>query len=300
MIVGSPIADGTLGRNAALPPEIESVPYDEVDTRSWEEFEEGLEKLRKTTRDARPPGDIRILFRGQEDACWPLTTTLERWSEGNAMSFHDYYEFIYSAKAEIESHTQNRWDLAEPPELRGLTGSYEPFARFTVEEFREWGQIWSYMVHLRHHGFPSPFLDWTRSHYVAAFFAFRRPTKNPVSILAYCESLNPVELPKGSSSGQPEIKVLPRQYFPTDRRHFLQRGEYTVCLQNIDQEWHIGQHEAVVGRSDPNTDVIWKFNLPASERRRVLRLLDTYNFNAFALFQSDESLMETLAFRESV
>src|SRR5579871_975887 len=32
---------------------------------------------------------------------------------------------------------------------------------------------YDYMAYLRHHGFPSPLLDWTRSPYVAAFFAFR-------------------------------------------------------------------------------------------------------------------------------
>ena len=45
-------------------------------------------------------------------------------------------------------------------------------------------------------------------------------------------------------------------------------------------------------------DVLWKFNIPWSERMRVLRLLDAYNLNAFSLFESEECLMETLAIRE--
>ena len=47
-----------------------------------------------------------------------------------------------------------------------------------------------------------------------------------------------------------------------------------------------------------SNDVIWKFNLPATERLKVLKLLDRSNINAFSLFQSEESLMETMAFRE--
>ena len=48
----------------------------------------------------------------------------------------------------------------------------------------------------------------------------------------------------------------------------------------------------------PNIDVIRKFNLPATERLKVLKLLDRSNINAVSLFQSEESLMETMAFRE--
>jgi hypothetical protein len=41
-----------------------------------------------------------------------------------------------------------------------------------------------------------------------------------------------------------------------------------------------------------------KFTIPASERRKVLEQLDEFNVNAFSLFGSEESLMETLTVRE--
>jgi hypothetical protein len=40
-------------------------------------------------------------------------------------------------------------------------------------------------------------------------------------------------------------------------------------------------------------DFLWKYNLPSCERLEVLRMLDAYNLNAFSLFGSDESLLET-------
>jgi hypothetical protein len=45
-------------------------------------------------------------------------------------------------------------------------------------------------------------------------------------------------------------------------------------------------------------DFLWKFNLPSAERVKVLRLLNDYNLNAFSLFDSEESLLETMWFRE--
>lgn len=45
-------------------------------------------------------------------------------------------------------------------------------------------------------------------------------------------------------------------------------------------------------------DELWKFNVPWTERLKVLGLLDGYNLNAFSLSESEESLMETLALRK--
>ena len=271
------------------------------DLVTWEQFEQELKRLQKRVRDPDRPEAMKFLFRGQEDSCWPVTTTLERRTDGRETSFQSYYEFIYQAKSEFESFTEENWDIPEPEKIECLTRNREPFASFTAREFRTWGQVASYMVHLRHHGFPSPFLDWTRSPYIAAFFAFRQPMKDmgKVSIFVYREMRNP----RVYSSSRPEIHILRKPYSPMHRRHFLQQAEYTFCVQHKKgehrkREWHFGPHERALGRGDSDIDVIWKFNLPATERLKVLKLLDRSNMNAFSLFQSEESLMETVAFRE--
>ena len=40
---------------------------------------------------------------------------------------------------------------------------------------------------------------------------------------------------------------------------------------------------------------MWKIDIPASERGKVLRYLADFNLNPFSLFGSTESLAETLA-----
>ena len=282
------------------------MPHTILDLRTWEEFEE--KKLKELQEKAEEEHGPDLLYRGQGHSCWPVTTTLERSLDGQEMSFLRYYESIYRAKPKIESYPESpsseSWEVPPPGRLGHKLGNREPFARFTEEDFRTWGLVWTYMVHLRHHGFPSPFLDWTRSPYIAAFFAFRQPIRDgeKVSIFVYREKPNPT-YPKVFSSDRPEIRILPKQYVRTNRRHFLQQCEYTMCIQamcmqNRDCEWCFVPHEGVFERDDPKVDILWEFNLPATERRKVLRLLDRFNLNAFSLFGSEESLMETMAFRE--
>jgi len=269
-----------------------------IDVRTWEEFEERLKELQEKAPVPDPGVPYRpVLYRGQENSCWPVTTTLDRWADGREMSFQHYYRSVYRAKSEIESNTEKSWDVPDPPEVGRLAKRVSGlFVSRTAEDFRTWGQVGSYMVHLRHNGFPSPFLDWTRSPYIAAFFAFRQPIKGVEKVSIFVRP-KPVHF-QSKSTGQPEIYILPRQYSPMHRRHFLQQGEYTYCVQNTENKWRFELHENVFARDHPNMELLWKFNPPATERVRVLKLLDKSNLNAFSPFQSEESLMETVAFRE--
>jgi hypothetical protein len=45
-------------------------------------------------------------------------------------------------------------------------------------------------------------------------------------------------------------------------------------------------------------DIVYKFTIPGHERNAVLNELSEYNLNAFTLFGSDESLMQSLSQRE--
>jgi hypothetical protein len=261
-----------------------------IDVKSWEEFEKESRRLVEERGKSEFKSEIllqHLLFRGQSDANWDLETTLERFS-GNRIPVSGYYELIEKIRPEIETLTGRKWHIKSVPEYRKWLEAGNDF----FNEFPGY----DYMVYLRHHGFPSPLLDWTRSPYVAALFAFSDFSVNAdmVTIFVYQEST------KGSKG---YIRSFPHIYcrgqnVTSDKRHFLQKSEYTICCATEKDEWFYRSHEETFAAGSEGQDLLWKFNIPITEREKVLKRLDEYNLNRFSLFGSEESLLSTIATRE--
>ena len=263
-----------------------------IDTSGWKEFEEMLESLyidiqklaNKSTLPVSKP-----LFRGQSNSDWTLETTLERYTE-EKYSLNDYYRKILAAKPQIETFTEKTWSVPSFSEYEEWLSQADlnSIVEYPAKE---------YLIYLRHHGFPSPLLDWTRTPYIAAHFAFNKmddkKTKS-VSIYAFIEvsgqgkhvsTWDPFIIPIGSDA-------------KSHKRHFLQQSEYTVCISMGDDTYIYDCHENIIKKDDEKQDLILKFNIPVKERFNVLNKLENMNINAFSLFGNEESLMETMALRE--
>jgi hypothetical protein len=189
---------------------------------------------------------------------------------------------MLAVKPAVESFTRRSWNLS---------------SNYQVDDSKPRAPLgYDFMTYLRHLGFPSPLLDWTRSPYVAAFFAFRSNESGQdgnVAIYSY------MEYAKGAKTVRdpdPWILGLGR-HVPTHQRHYTQQSEYTICKKREDGHYVYWNHEAVFGKNIAGQDVLTKYVIPRRERTKVLGKLDRMNINSYSLFGDEESLMDTLAYQ---
>lgn len=274
------------------------VGIEEVNKETWEEFEEELS-------DLSCDNDPEWLFRGHNDSEWKLESTLDRITnraknrsdQRSDFTLLGYYRLMLQVLPRIEEETGRAW-----PNMPALDEYTNDLAKCRSSGTFNELPGYEFMVYLRHHGFPSPLLDWTFSPYIAAFFAFEAETSAPkVSIYAYREKApyaGPDKRNYDVASGGPyhyaRIVKLGKG-LRTHKRHFLQQSHYTFCARIfLDAPILYASHEEVVTEFEECRVTIRKYCIPTGEREKVLASLRRYNLNSFSLFGTIESLMRTL------
>jgi hypothetical protein len=221
---------------------------------SYKEFLDFLNAYIKRSRDTRHS----IIFRGHSDADWSLQTTLdrERGFKTDAERSTYYAGLIQEFRREAIKVIANPLDLPDG----------EPLALLA-----------------RHHGVPSPYLDWTGSPYIAAFFAFEycgALKKKPAAIWIF----NRAQFkPLGN-----EIELLDDpELIRFNRRALQQRGLFMkIDTIRLPVEELLG-------------DALTKVIVPATLRTMVMASLDEMSINAASLFADLDGAARTARYRMS-
>ncbi|MFN0135942.1 MAG: FRG domain-containing protein [Phycisphaerae bacterium] len=225
-----------------------------VQCENWLEFE----RLLGDFYLKNPINRDRFVFRGQADAEWPLTATLDRYLTQFGIAVRD------------TANTQLLSTFAEQAAALGDGLSH-------VKEHE-------LALLARHHGLPSRIMDWSRSPYVAAYFAFRDKLHDdeggPSTVAVW--NLNLDEAPDWFKDDidiiddYDAIRLIPRA--------IEQRSVFLDVRQPF--EFSGLPEESLV-----------RFLLPANERSLVLARLEGMGINARGLFRSFEAAADVASWR---
>jgi hypothetical protein len=219
-----------------------------AEIKTWNEFKEHVLALEPW----------QFAFRGQRDSKWRLRTSFHRTGRASLVQFMN--QDIRSLHRHLSGLTSHHFDLDHPLD-------YAAFLNL-----------------LQHHGYPTPILDWTESPFVAAYFAFSELPKTvdedqKVRILVANSRAWNAKYERAQNLMPGFLHITFLEPLATNNARVVPQQSISLVTNIDDLETYIREYEKRDG-----TTYLYAIDLPAHERRTVMRELALMGITAGALF----------------
>ncbi|MGL5583531.1 MAG: FRG domain-containing protein [Cetobacterium sp.] len=219
---------------------------------SWDSF------INYYTQNMFESKDKDLIWRGHKDSNWKLESTLLReYREGGITD-----DMLIAI---IEKFKKSTLGNKERIEMEKIKGNIEK-----DEELMFWLSLG------QHHGLKTPLLDWTYSPYVASYFAYVDSGEASTYRVIYAldsEILNMIIEMTGE-----DIKIVESEnHF--NKRLINQQGLFIYGPLDYHLEKWIEENSFINDKV-----ILYKFMIPNSERKTILKLLNKMNINPKSLF----------------
>lgn len=223
---------------------------------SWEALDEDLARFFKLSFAERQ----QYVFRGHADSAWALESTLDRF---------------------CQRHPKFR----QADVLKTLTEQFQRECGRIAADLPKHEEVGAWPLLARHHGVPSPILDWTRSPYIALFFACadsrHEQSTAPEHFAIYCFSLNALD--SASESASEKIEVI-------DDSTLIRFNPRAVVQQSVflkvSPKWASGVQKG-----------LFRWLLPSSQRFHFLERLESMGITHTSLLGSMDAAAQTAIWR---
>lgn len=249
--------------------------------RSIKEYVEEISKCKNELSEAPI-----ILFRGQTNFKWTIKSSLERELARHGtedISCEKYYSIIDRYKPLMNPFIKNRFK-------RRMTSSGYPFD-FKEYESGSWElPEMEYIAYLRHHGFPTPSIDFSRSYFIALFFAcsdFNQDIKEHGKVFLY----SPPRFLIGGND-IPALRMIGR-YVEAGKRHLAQQSKYLIPTV-YNSEWKFITFKKAADDST-NNYTFREIIINKDAKAKLMRELNNMNINHYAMFLNEDALIKSFS-----
>ncbi len=233
--------------------------------KNWGEFKEWV-----NTTIFKPNNGDEWIFRGQKSSKKKMRTSFHRAGR------NDLYCYV----------------VKDVPRLAHYINAVSPYI-YDIKGPNDLGALLSLG---QHHGFPTPFLDWTESPYVAAFFAFEdvkqedKEKDGQVRIFA----LNRTEWEENN----PRIFSLynPKPTFTVREPAIRAGNERALAQQSIVTYSNVDDIEDFIEKSKEKykKEYLIRIDLPVSEKKVAMQELRLMGIHAASLFLDLDGICKSL------